>query len=111
MFEKVTPESVGVSSLNVEKYIKLFERYHLSIHSVIMMRHGKVFYENYWNPFDKDYLHRMYSVTKSFAAIAIGFLVQDGFVDLDAPAVSYLDEETTKRYIRCGANNLRIFDP
>ncbi len=96
MFEKVTPESVGISSRNVEKYIRLFERHHLPIHSVIMMRHGKVFYENYWKPFDKDYLHRMYSVTKSFAGLGIGFLVQDGLIDLDAPAVNYLDEEITK---------------
>ncbi len=96
MFEKVTPESVGVSSGNIEKYIRLFERYHLPIHSVIMMRRGKVFYENYWKPFDKDYLHRMYSITKSYVGIAMGFLIQDGLVDLDAPAVNYLDEEITK---------------
>lgn len=96
MFEKVTPESVGISSAYIEKYLKLFERNHLPIHSVVMIRHGKVFYENYWKPFDADYLHRMYSVTKSFAGLGIGFLVQDGRIDLDEPAVSYLDEETTK---------------
>ncbi len=96
MFEKVTPESVGVSSKNVEKYVRLMERYHLAIHSMIMIRHGKVFYENYWSPFDENYLHRMYSVTKSYVGIAIGFLVQDGLIDLDAPAVSYLDEKITK---------------
>ncbi len=96
MFEKVTPEAVGVSSKNVEKYVRLMERYHLPVHAMVMIRHGKVFYENYWEPFHAEYLHRMYSVTKSFVAIAIGFLVQDGLVDLDAPAVSYLDAEITK---------------
>ncbi len=96
MFERVTPEAVGVASNNVEKYVRLMERHHFSVHSMVMIRHGKVFYENYWEPFHKEYLHRMYSVTKSFVAIAIGFLVQDGLVDMDAPAVSYLDEEITK---------------
>ena len=35
----------------------------------------------------------MYSVTKSFVGIAMGFLSQDGLIDLDAPAVSYLDAD------------------
>jgi len=96
MFEKVTPEAVGISSKNVEKYVRLFERYELPIHSVVMLRHGKIFYENHWKPFHGDYLHRVYSITKSFVGIAVGFLVQDGLVDLDAPAVSYFDEEKTK---------------
>ena len=96
MFEKVKPEEVGVSSRYVEKYVRLMERYHLPAHSIVMIRHGKVFYENYWEPFDENYPHRMYSITKSYVAIAMGFLIQDGLVDLDAPAVSYLEEEITK---------------
>ncbi|MBO5369436.1 MAG: beta-lactamase family protein [Clostridia bacterium] len=95
MFEHVTPESVGISSKDIQKYVSLLERYHLSTHSIVMLRHGKVFYENYWKPFSKDFLHRMYSVTKSFVGIAMGFLEQDGLIDLDAPAVSYLDKEIT----------------
>ena len=96
MFEKVRPEEVGVSSKQVEKYVRLMERHRFPVHSIVMLRHGKVFYENYWEPFDENYLHRMYSVTKSYVGIAIGFLVQDGLVDLDAPAASYLDEEIIK---------------
>lgn len=93
MLEHVTPEQVGISSESVKKYISILERYNLSTHSIVMLRHGKVFYENYWKPFHKDYLHRMYSVTKSFVGIAMGFLSQDGLIDLDAPAVSYLDAD------------------
>lgn len=96
MLEKVTPEQVGISSASVQKYLGVLERAQLSIHSVVMLRHGKVFYESYWKPFHKDFLHRMYSVSKSFVAIAIGFLQQDGLIDLDAPVVSYLDGEITK---------------
>lgn len=96
MFEKVTPEQVGISSSDIKEYINMLENRHLSTHQIMMVRHGKVFYENYWKPFHKDYLHRMYSVSKSFVAIAIGFLKQEGKIDLDAPAISYLDESITK---------------
>ena len=34
-----------------------------------------IFFEKYWAPFTADTLHRMYSVTKSFVSIAIGFLI------------------------------------
>lgn len=95
-YERVTPEQVGISSKNIKKYISLLEKAQLSTHDVIMIRHGKIFYENYWKPFHKDFLHRMYSVSKSFVSIAIGFLQQDGLIDLDAPAVSYLDDSITE---------------
>lgn len=93
MFEYVSPESMGISSESIKKYVSILEKYRLSTHDIIMMRHGKVFYENYRKPFNKDFLHRMYSVTKSFVGIAIGFLEQDGLIDLDAPMISYFDED------------------
>ena len=96
MFEHVTPEQVGVSSESLKKYIGILEKFNLSIHSIMMIRHGKIFYENYWKPFNKDFLHRMYSVSKSFVSIAIGFLVQDGLINLDDPVTAYLDDDITK---------------
>ena len=95
MMEHVTPESVGISSSDIKKYISILENSHLSTHSIIMMRHGKIFYENYYEPFTKDYLHRMYSVSKSFVSIAIGFLNQDGLIDLDKPVSAYLPDDIT----------------
>ena len=38
----------------------------------------------------------MYSVTKSFVAIALGFLADEGRVDLDAPICRYFPEESAK---------------
>ncbi len=96
MFEKVVPESVGVSSEHIIKYLTALKRAELSIHDVVMVRDGKVFLEAYWKPFHKDFLHRLYSVSKSFVSIAIGFLYQDGLIDLDAPAISYIGEDYVK---------------
>ena len=88
-----TPESVGIKSENILQYIRLLEEAKISTHDVIIMRHNKVVFEKYWKPFNADFLHRMYSVTKSFVAIGIGFLEQDGLVDLDAPIAKYFPEE------------------
>ena len=93
MFEKVTPESVGISSEHIKKYLNVLKRAELSIHDIVMIRNGKVFFEGYWKPFHKDFTHRLYSASKSFVSIAIGFLYQDGLIDLNAPAISYINED------------------
>ena len=93
MFEKVTPESVGISSAHIKKYLNVLKRAELSIHDIVLIRDGKVFFEGYWKPFHKDFCHRLYSVSKSFVSIAIGFLYQDGLIDLNAPAISYINED------------------
>ena len=82
MFEKITPEKAGISSLNVYKFIKTLEKRGLCMHSVLMMKGNKIFAEYYWHPFNKDFCHRMYSQTKSFVAIAIGLLEQEGKLNL-----------------------------
>ena len=83
MFEKITPEEAGVSSAHVAKFISNLKRFGVAIHDVIMMKGNKIFAEYYWKPFHKDYVHRMYSQTKTHAAIAIGFLEQEGKLSLD----------------------------
>ena len=91
-----TPEKEGISSANIQAFLQVLEDAQLPMHDVIICRHGKIVFEKYWAPFHKDYLHRMYSVTKSFVSLAIGFLEQDGLVDLDAPISRYFPEETRK---------------
>lgn len=92
MFENVTPESVGLDSKWIYKYVKgLNEGAHM--HSVLIARGDKILYEAYWKPFDKDFCHRMYSVTKSFVSVAIGLLVDDGLIDLDMPITEYFKDK------------------
>ena len=78
-----TPESRGISSADIEAYIKVLEEKRLSTHSVIIAKGDDILFEKYWEPFDADFLHRMYSVTKSVVAIAVGFAEQDGLLSLD----------------------------
>ena len=83
MFQKATPESVGISSSAVLDFLKLLEdcRYHT--HSILMARGDQVFAEAYFAPFHKDFLHRMYSVSKSFVAVAVGLAVTEGVLSME----------------------------
>ena len=95
MFEKITPEEAGVSSAQVAEFISLLNRCGFAIHNVIMMKGDKIFAEYYWKPFHKDFVHRMYSQTKTHAAIAIGFLEQEGKLSLDDKLVDIFRDKIT----------------
>lgn len=89
----VTPESRGIPSKSIQNYIEYLEKNKFATHSIMIMRGDDVVFETYWKPFHKDFLHRQYSATKSFTAMAVGFAAQDGLLDLDDPMIKYFPEE------------------
>ncbi len=94
MLNYTTPEKLGISSANIEEYIRTLEESQLSMHDMIISKGNDICLEAYWKPFSADYLHRMYSVSKSFVSLAIGFLEQDGRLSLDDYIVKYFPDET-----------------
>ncbi len=97
-FEKCTPEEVGVSSVKVKEFLDVLDRFQFATHSVIMARGNKIFAEGYWKPFDKDFKHRMYSVSKSFVSIAIGFAIEDGLLKLSDKLVDFFPEYENENF-------------
>ena len=91
--EYCSPEKAGVSSRAVRGYLEELEKNRLATHDVILVRGNEIFFENYWRPFQSDFLHRMYSVSKSFVSIAIGFLEQEGRISLDDKISKYFPKE------------------
>lgn len=88
-----TPEKMGISSELIENYVRKLENANLITHDMIIAVGDNIVYENYRKPFHKDFLHRMYSVTKSFVSLAIGFAEQDGLLNLDDKIIKYFPEE------------------
>ena len=97
----ITPEQAGLSSAEITKVVKGLKNAGLSMHSVLVMRHGQVVAEGYAEPFDENTLHRMYSVSKSFVAIAIGVLEAEGKISIndtiDKYFPDYVNESTDPR--------------
>lgn len=91
-----TPEEAGISSLHVRRFYETLEGYHLPVHSVILARGDAVFSECYYAPFHRDYLHRMYSTSKTFVAMAIGFCEQDGLLSLGDPIAKFFPDYLEK---------------
>lgn len=93
MFEFISPESAGVSSGSVKDYLDYLNRRGLAMHGVLMMKGDKLFTECHWAPFDKDFCHRMYSQTKSYVAIAIGLLRDEGKLKLTDKIADHFPEK------------------
>ncbi len=91
-FSKCTPESVGVSSKAVLDLIKTYDEYQLSTHDIILAKGREVFTEVYYTPFHRDFLHRLYSVTKSFMAVSVGLAQDDGLLSIDDKLIKYFPE-------------------
>lgn len=63
------------------------------LHSLMVVKDGKVVYENYAPSHSADELHIMWSVSKTFTATAVGFAVQDGLLSLSDKVADYFPEE------------------
>ncbi len=90
----ITPEAAGISSRDVLRFHQKLDRYGLSNHSILLAKGNSIFDECYFAPFDKDFKHRMYSVSKSFVSVAVGFCEQDGLLSLDDPMVKFFSDYT-----------------
>ena len=88
--EYATPESQGIDSQAILDWINACERKFDGVnegrlHGFVIVRHGKIVAEGSWKPFDTlNETHMLYSHSKSFTSSAIGFLVDDGLLNLCA---------------------------
>ncbi len=96
LFETVSPESLGIPSGSVIRFLDKMKTYEFPIHSYIVSRHGKIAAEGYTAPFGPNTKHRMYSVSKSFTSVAVGMLITEGRLRLDDTAASFFPEYLPK---------------
>ena len=87
------PESQGIRSEDLVSLLEELESKGLDMHSLLVMRNGVLVSESYWKPYTETSLQRMYSVTKSLVAIAIGILAHQHKLTLDDPVCRYFPEK------------------
>lgn len=89
----VTPEEVGIPSATLLRFLDILEQRQIPMHSLLLVRDNKLAFESYWAPFHQQRKHRMYSISKSFAAIAIGVMADQGKISLSDKVVSFFPEK------------------
>ena len=88
-----TPESQGVSSKAIATFLRAADEKVNSMHSFMLVRHGKVIAEAWWNPESADKPHVLWSLSKSFTSTAVGLAVHEGKLKVDDPVVSFFPDD------------------
>ena len=91
-----TPEEKGISSANITDFLLQLGERELNMNGFVLMRDGAVISEGYWKPYTPERTHRIYSMTKSFTALAIGLLQDEGKLSIHDPLMKYFPEYLTE---------------
>lgn len=90
---RATPESQGVSSAALLNFVNTLDGKIDGMHSVLIVRHGKVILEGWWKPYDAQHNHVLYSLSKSFASTAVGFAVAEGKLTIDDEVLKFFPDD------------------
>lgn len=88
-----TPEAEGVDSGGLLRFVEALEKNVDAVHSMMLVRHGKVVAEGWWAPYEAGDHHVMYSVSKSFTSTAVGFASQEGLLSVNDTILSFFPDQ------------------
>ena len=91
--ERSIPESEGISSEALLSFINAAEENIDAIHSLMVVKNGKVVTEGWWRPYNASTPHELWSLSKSFTSSAIGFAVQEGLLSPHDLVMSFFPEK------------------
>jgi CubicO group peptidase (beta-lactamase class C family) len=83
-----TPEAQGISSKAILGFVEAADKIN-TLHSFMVVRHGRVIAEGWWKPEAADKPHVLASLSKSFNATAVGLAIADGKLSLDDPVLKF----------------------
>src|SRR5471030_2439839 len=69
-FQQSTPEAQGVSAAAIDSFLTAVGQSKHEFHSIMILRHGKVITQGWWNPYQPQLKHSLYSLSKSFTSTA-----------------------------------------
>ena len=87
----------GTSPVDTAEFDKVFDEVTAvpgdSLHSLMVVKDGKVIYERYAPGHGPDEAHVMNSVSKSFLSCAVGFAVQEGLLTVQDKVVKFFGDD------------------
>lgn len=88
-----TAEAEGVPAEGLKTYLDAVENSGQEMHSLMIVRHGKVIAEQWWGDHSPTRPHIMNSVSKTFTATAIGFAVAEGRLKVTDKVISFFPDK------------------
>ena len=87
-----TPEQQGIDSAGVADFVAALDTEIEDVHGLMVLRHGHVVAEGWWAPFRPEFIHTLFSLSKSFASTGIGLAVAEGHLSIDDQVISFFPD-------------------
>lgn len=88
-----TPEAEKISAKGILNYLDAVKKSGQDLHSLMILRHGKVVAEHWLGDHAANKPHIMNSVSKTFTATAIGFAVSEGRLKVTDKVISFFPDK------------------
>lgn len=92
-FQNGNSDKWGIPQAAIDKMEELLLKRQVRIHGYMLLKGKEILAEKYFAPYHKNDLHRMYSITKSMVALAVGLLEKNGMISLDDKICEYFPEK------------------
>lgn len=89
-------ESEKINPIAITNYLQAVKENNQELHSLMIVRNGKVVAEQYFGENAANKPHALFSVSKTFTATAIGFAVQEGLLKVTDKVISFFPEKLPK---------------
>lgn len=93
----LTAECVGIDSSVIKTMTEEMAHNGINIHSLMLLRHGKVACEAWSAPLTPETPHMVYSISKSFLSTAYGFALGEGKIKRETKLLEVFPELRPKR--------------
>jgi len=90
---RTEPENENIKIGAIREYIHAVKENNQDLHSLMIMRNGKVAFEQWFGENAANKPHVMFSVSKTFTSTAIGFAVQEGLLDVSDKVISFFPDK------------------
>jgi CubicO group peptidase (beta-lactamase class C family) len=91
-----TPEAQGVDARGILAFVEAAEAEVERLHSFMLLRHGQVIAEGWWDPYAAEHPHMMFSLSKSFTSTAVGIAISEGLFRLDDRVIDLLPDDAPR---------------
>jgi CubicO group peptidase (beta-lactamase class C family) len=92
-----TPEAQGIASSAILAFLQAAEQVGCGLHSFMLLRHGHVVAEGWWEPYKPHASHMLFSLSKSFTATAVGMAIAEGRLSVEDPVLPFFPAETPRK--------------
>jgi CubicO group peptidase (beta-lactamase class C family) len=76
-----TPEQQGMDSELLVQMMEQIQSKQINLHSLIILRHGYIVAEAYFQPYEANNRVEIYSITKSIVSALVGIAIKQGSID------------------------------